>query len=160
MKSKFNEQKGELEMRATITSVLIVFVFMGTWLAGNPAAGADEPRDGVFIHITHGNDDPHRVLMALSMASIMCQDKDVLVYFDIKGIDVVLKDAEDLTYSHFASSKEQLAALPKKGVIIMACPGCLKAAGKKKEDLAAGIEIADKNRFFSFTKGRILTLDY
>jgi hypothetical protein len=26
-------------------------------------------------------------------------------------------------------------------------------------DLAPGIQIADKDRFFSFTKGRILTLD-
>ncbi|TVS10562.1 MAG: hypothetical protein EA424_25190 [Planctomycetaceae bacterium] len=40
------------------------------------------------------------------------------------------------------------------------CPGCLKAAGKTAADLAPGVEIADKDRFFSFTKGRILTLDY
>jgi hypothetical protein len=42
----------------------------------------------------------------------------------------------------------------------MACPGCLKAAGKSPADLAPGILVADKARFFSFTKGRILTLDY
>ena len=124
------------------------------------AAVAEQPRDGVFIHVSHGGDNPHRVLMALSMASIMSEDRDVLVYFDIKGIDVVLKDSEDLTYSHFASSKSQLAALPKKGVILMACPGCLKAADKTAADLAPGVQIADKDRFFSFTKGRILTLDY
>ena len=121
---------------------------------------ADEPRDGVFIHVTHAADDPHRVLMALSMAAIMCEDHDVLVYFDIKGVEVVMKDATDLTYSHFPSSRTQLAALSKKGVTLMACPGCLKAAGKKPEDLAAGIQVADKKTFFSFTKGRILTLDY
>ena len=100
------------------------------------AVGASEGRDGVFIHVTHGKDDPHRVLMALSMASIMAEDHDVLVYFDIKGVEVVLKGADDLTYSHFPSSKRQLAALPKKGVILMACPGCLKAAGKTPDDLA------------------------
>ncbi len=98
--------------------------------------------------------------MAMSMASIMSEDRDVLVYFDIKGIDVVLQDSDDLNYSHFPSSKTQLAALPKKGVILMACPGCLKAAGKTAADLAPGVEIADKDRSFSFTKGRILTLDY
>jgi hypothetical protein len=42
----------------------------------------------------------------------------------------------------------------------MACPGCLKAAGKSPADLAPGILVADKARFFSFTKGRILALDY
>ncbi len=34
------------------------------------------------------------------------------------------------------------------------------AAEKTKEDLAQGIQLADKKKFFSFTKGRILTLDY
>ena len=43
---------------------------------------------------------------------------------------------------------------------LMVCPGCLKAAGKSREDVADGIQIADKKAFFSFTKGRILTLDY
>jgi predicted peroxiredoxin len=124
------------------------------------AVAAEEVRDGVFIHISHGTDDPHRVLMALSMASIMCDDHDVLVYFDIRGIEVVLKGADDLTYAHFPSSKKQLAALSKQGVTLMACPGCLKTAGKTADDLAAGIEIANKKAFFSFTKGRILTLDY
>jgi len=42
----------------------------------------------------------------------------------------------------------------------MACPGCLKVAGKTKKDLAEGVQVADKSVFFSFTKGRILTLDY
>lgn len=98
--------------------------------------------------------------MALSMAGIVCEDHDVLVYFDIKGTEVVLKDAADLTYSHFPSSRKQLDASSKKGVTLMACPGCLKATGKKPEDLAAGIKVADKKTIFSFNKGRILTLDY
>ncbi len=91
-------------------------------------------KDGVFIHIGHGSDDVHRVLMALQMAAILSEDKDVLVYFDIKGIEVVLKDAEDLTYSHFPSSKTQIQKLLSRNVPIMACPGCLKAAGKGPSD--------------------------
>ena len=98
--------------------------------------------------------------MALQMANTMSGDRDVLVYFDINGIEVILKDADDLKYSHFPSAKQQLSALMEKGVILMACPGCLKAAGKTTKDLAPGIQIADKDRFFSFTEGRILTLDY
>ena len=119
-----------------------------------------ETRNGVFIHVSHGVENPHRVLMALSMANIMSEDHDVLVYFDIKGIEVVLKDAAELTYSHFDSSKAQLTALSQKGVILMACPGCLKAHDKTAEDLAAGVKVADKKVFFSFTKGKILTIDY
>jgi predicted peroxiredoxin len=123
-------------------------------------AEAQGARDGVFLHISHGVDDPHRVLMALSMAAIMAESRDVLVYFDIKGIEVVLGDAPDLTYSHFPSSKTQLEKLIGMGIGVYACPGCLKAAGKTEQDLMPGVKVADKDAFFAFTKGRILTLDY
>jgi len=45
-------------------------------------------------------------------------------------------------------------------VPVRACPSCLKAAGKTPGDLLPGIKTADRDEFFSFTKGRILTLDY
>jgi predicted peroxiredoxin len=98
--------------------------------------------------------------MALKMAEIMAPDRDVLVYLDIHGIEVVLADAPDITFSHFPSSHTQIAHLLEMGVPIYACPGCLKAAGKGPEDLAEGILVAEKDAFFDFTKGRILTLDY
>jgi hypothetical protein len=90
-------------MRSACVWLLIGLVSLAISVGNVHSAEAAEPRDGVFIHVSHGKDDPHRVLMALSMASIMCEDRDVLIYFDIKGIDVVLKDAEDLRYSHFPS---------------------------------------------------------
>lgn len=121
---------------------------------------SEPAKDGVFIHISNGTNDPHRVLMALNMAAIMAEDKDVLVYFDIKGVEVVLDDAIDLEFSHFPSSKTQLNNLIEKGVHLYVCPGCLKAAGKTKEDVMEGVKIAEKDAFFNFTSGRILTLDY
>ena len=90
----------------------------------------------------------------------MAADKDVLVYFDISGIDVVLSDAADISYTEFESSRPQIATLLELGVPLYACPGCLKAAGKTAEDLADGIQVANKDAFFDFTDGRILTLDY
>ena len=130
-------------------------------LALTPLLRAEtETRDGVFIHISQGTNEPHRVLMALRMAEIMSEDKDVLVYFDIKGIEVVLKDAPNVQFKEFPSAQTQLKKLAERKVTVMACPGCLKAAGKTAADLAPGIQVADKKAFFSFTKGRILTLDY
>ena len=117
-------------------------------------------RDGVFIHIMEGAENPHAVLMALKMASLMSADRDVLVYFDLKGVGVTLKDTPEISYPTFESSRMQLAALMAKGVPIYVCPGCLKAAGKQHEDVMPGLKIAEKDAFFSFTKGRILTLDY
>jgi predicted peroxiredoxin len=116
--------------------------------------------DGVFIHISHSYDDPHRVVMPLNMARMMAMDKNVLVYLDIKGIEVVLKGAKDITYPTFPSAQESLKALLGQGVTVFACPGCMKAAGKTAEDLMPGIKMAEKEAFFNFTKGRILTLDY
>lgn len=140
---------------------LSTLLFVGlAWFGVACQGGAEAPRDGVFLHISHGADDPHRLLMALNMASIMADDKDVLVYFDIKGVEAVLQDAEEVTFSHFPSSKASLKTLMDKNAVLMACPGCLKAAGKSKDDLLDGVRVADKQTFFTFTKGRIVTLDY
>jgi len=115
-------------------------------------------KDGMFIHVT--SSDPHRVLMAMQMAAIVSEDHDVVMYFDIEGVKVLINDATDLEYAHFLSSYTQIQSLIEKGIIIMACPGCLKAAGYTPADLMEGIKVADKETFFNFTKGRIITLDY
>lgn len=120
----------------------------------------EKPKDGVFIHISSGPDDSHSVLMPLKMAELMIADKDVLIYFDIKGVYAVLNDSVDICHDGFTSSKEQLKILIEKGVTVMVCPTCLKVAGKTPADLMPGVQIANKEKFFSFTEGRILTLDY
>jgi predicted peroxiredoxin len=147
-------------MKLMRLATLICAAALGLALASFTSEKNTASKDGVFIHLSQGQNDPHRVLMALNMATLMSDSHPVLVYFDIKGIEVVLKDAKDLTYAHFPSFKSQLATLREKGVLMMACPGCLKAAGKSTDDLAPGIQIADKAKFFSFAAGRILTLDY
>ena len=150
-------------MKNFLTSVLILIVslaFMIHAQHNERKAMQEEVKDGVFIHISHGSDDPHRMLMGLTMAERMSEDKDVILYIDITGVDVVLKNSLDLTLEPFASSKTIIQNLLKKGITIMACPTCLMAAGKSPEDLAEGISVADKDKFFNFTKGRILTIDY
>jgi predicted peroxiredoxin len=142
------------------TRIAVILASLAIVFGGGMAGSAAEHEDGVFIHVSRGANHPHRLLMALNMAVIMSEEHDVLVYFDIDGIDAVLEDSKDVSYSHFPTSKTQLQELKKRGVTLMACPGCLKAAGKTPDDLADGVEVADKATFFSFTKGRILTLDY
>ncbi len=147
-------------MKAMKLQMLLLAMISFAAFAAPRADADDTPRDGVFIHISHGAEAPHRLLMALNMAALMAEDHDVLVYFDIKAVDVLLKDAADVSFSHFPSSKAQIKALLEEKATLMACPGCLKARGKTKDDLAEGIQIANKRKFFSFTKGRIITLDY
>jgi len=141
---------------------LIALYFFGLALA-SPAMSGDVAghRDGVFIHITHGTDDPHRLLMALKMATLMAEgQKDVLVYFDIDAVKVLAADAPDISHPTFPSAHEQLHHLGEAGVRVRACPACLKAAGIDPKDLLKGVAIANGEEFFSFTRGRILTLDY
>lgn len=120
----------------------------------------EKPRDGVFIHITHDHSNPHRVLMPLSMAAMTANDKDVLIYLDIDAPKLVTRDAEDIEYAHFTPLKSSLQKLIEMNVGIYACPGCMKALGIDPEDLIEGVDVAEKQKFFSFTEGRILTLDY
>jgi predicted peroxiredoxin len=124
------------------------------------AAAATPARDGVFIHITAGYDDPHRALMPLKMATIMATDKDVLVYLDIHAVELVKKDAKDLSFAEFESARTYIKKLIELNVGVYACPTCMKVAGMEPGDLMDGVQVAQKDKFFSFTKGRILALDY
>jgi len=130
-------------------------------LQEKPTTANVEPiRDGVFIHITENYNDPHRVLMPLKMANMMAMDKDVIVYMDIHAVEMLVKGAKDLTYADFESFQTYIKLLLDKKVGVYACPTCLKIAGFKPEDLMEGVQVAQKDKFFNFTKGRIITLDY
>jgi predicted peroxiredoxin len=117
-------------------------------------------RDGVFLHISHGTDDPHRLLMGLTMASRMAEDKDVLVYMDIEAVKVLTVDAPPIAMEPFGSHKDIVQGLLDAGVTVMACPSCMQVAGLSMEQMMPGIQQADKEAFFGFTQGRILSLDY
>lgn len=118
------------------------------------------PRDGMFIHITESYKDPHRVLMPMKMAVIMAQDHDVIVYLDIHAVELLVKGAKDMTFADFDSFQTYLKELIDKKVGVYACPTCLKIAGFNPEDLMPGVQIAQKDKFFNFTKGKIIALDY
>jgi predicted peroxiredoxin len=124
------------------------------------SASACCAKDGVFIHISSGYDNPHKALMPLKMAMMMAKDKDVILYLDIEAVKMVLKDSRDMKFAEFPPLKELLQHLIDAKITIMACPTCLQVAGKTGDDLMPGVIVADKEKFFNFTTGRILTLDY
>jgi len=124
------------------------------------AVKTEDVRDGIFIHLSRGTEDPHRVLMAFKMAEVMSSDKDVLMYLDIEAVHLVVKGAPDVSKEGFPSSLEQIKKLTETGVIIQACPSCLKVAGFSEGDLMEGVVLANKEKFFNFTQGKILTIDY
>ena len=125
------------------------------------AAPETEPKtDGVFLHISKGSGDTHDVLMALMLADKFSTSNDVLVFFDKEGIEMVTGEAPNLQMDPFDSSDDIFKRLVDLEVTILACPACMQASGVAEEDLRPGVRIAEKEQFFDFTEGRILTLDY
>lgn len=148
-------------MKNLISSLFVLTIFLfNTQFAQEKNVKSDTPRDGVFIHITESYNDPHRLLMPLKMATMMAEDKDVLIYMDIDAVKILVKGAIDITHKDFESALTYIQKLSSMGVGIHACPTCLKVAGYSADDLMEGILVANKDRFFDFTKGRIITLDY
>lgn len=118
-------------------------------------------RDGVFVHLTHGAENPHRLLMGLQMAVTMAEGgQDVLVYCDIEAVKALTTTAKPVTFKPFKSSHELLNRLKELNVTVLACPTCMKAAHIEPAALRPGVSVAQKDRLFAFTKGRILSLDY
>ncbi|HUV12529.1 MAG TPA: DsrE family protein [Acidobacteriota bacterium] len=142
--------------------LISALVLLGFTVGGYALVASTEPtpRDGVFIHISHGPEHAHRVLMGLRMATVMAEDKDVLVYFDISGVNAVLKESEDIEHTVFESSQTQIKNLIAKGVTVFVCPSCLKASKKSSADVMDGVKSAERETFLSFTQGRILSIDY
>ena len=98
--------------------------------------------------------------MPLKMAVMMADDKDVLVYMDIHAVELLVTGAKDLNFADFESFQTYIKQLAEKNVNVYACPTCLKIAGINPEELMDGVQLAQKEKFFDFTKGRIITLDY
>ena len=125
-----------------------------------PEQTTKTPTDGAFIHISKGSADTHDVLMALMLADKFSTSNDVLVFFDKDGIEMVTRDAPNLEMEPFDASDEIFKRLVELDVTILACPACMKVAGMEEGDLREGVQMAEKEQFFDFTEGRILTLDY
>jgi predicted peroxiredoxin len=98
--------------------------------------------------------------MPLKMATMMATDKDVIVYMDIHAVELLVKGAKDLNFADFESAQFYFKQLADLKIGVYACPSCLKAAGFTPEDLMDGVQVAQKDKFFNFTEGRIITLDY
>jgi len=94
------------------------------------------------------------------LADKFSTSNDVLVFFDKEGIEMVVKDAPNLEMDPFDSSDDIFMRLVEEGATILACPACMKVSGYEESDLRKGVKMAEKEQFFDFTKGRILTLDY
>ncbi len=117
-------------------------------------------KDGYFIHISSGYNAPAKALMGLSFANKVMDEYDVVVFFDLEAVKLLERDAADIQLDNFESLKVLMTFIYDMGVDMMACPMCLKRAGIDENNLADGVKPAEKDKFFGFTKGRIISLNY
>lgn len=144
----------------SVRVAVVSLLSLAFWSCGQPQEGVPA-RDGVFVHISHGAEDAHRFLMGLRMAVTMAEGgQDVLVYCDIGAVKVLVAGAPAVTQEVFPSSDEMLGRLRELNVKVLACPTCMKVAKIEESQLRPGVSAAQRDLFFSFTKGRILSLDY
>jgi predicted peroxiredoxin len=137
----------------------MLLVTAGPGLSADEMAAA-ETRDGLFIHLSSGPDQPSRVAMALTLANTFAPDRPVLLYADVEAVRLFLEDAVLPAPKGYDAGATLLNQLLDAGVRIQVCPTCLKARGFSADDLKSGIVLADKAAFFSFTEGRILSVGY
>jgi predicted peroxiredoxin len=150
-------------MKKLFALLLVPFLLSACIRVSTESETAPDPEpktDGVFLHISKGSDDTHAVLMALMLADKFSTTNDVLVFFDKDGIELVTKEAPNLEMEAFDNSDDIFKRLVDLDVTILACPACMKVSGVAEEDLREGVRMAEKEKFFDFTEGRILTLDY
>ncbi|MCU0344575.1 MAG: DsrE family protein [Ignavibacterium sp.] len=146
--------------RTKIYLVVILSLFLLIPIVNAQETVQQQEKEGIFLHISTSYDNPHRLLMPLKMATLMAPEKAVLIYMDIEAVKILVKNSKDITHPEFESAHSYIKKLIEMGVEIYACPTCLKVAGYKTEELMDGIKPANKDRFFNFTKGRILSLSY
>ena len=150
-----------MKLRTSLMTVAVVLaIALFSMVASAEDVATSDTKDGMLIHIKSGTDNPHSVLMGLSLALKMAEDTDVLVFFSVKGVYHVLKSSKDLEYGTFEKSGVLIKDLLENGAKLFACPMCLKAEGFTEEELKDGIGVMTKDQFFGFTNGRIVTLDF
>ncbi|MCK7518386.1 MAG: hypothetical protein MZV64_12030 [Ignavibacteriales bacterium] len=84
---------------------------------------------------------------------MMAKDKDVPGLPGHSCCRIIGKGCKDLKYADFESFQTYIRQLADQKVGIYACPTCLKIAGFKPEDLMDGVQVAQKDKFFNFTRG-------
>ncbi|MGF1484339.1 MAG: peroxiredoxin [Opitutales bacterium] len=158
--------KSAASLVALLLLVMGCFLLIASMRDGLPALATDatpaeQPR-GVFIHVSSGSDNPQRALMALQMGERLIENRErpVLLYFDIKGVELMIADGPEFSMKPFDSVAAYRERLIKGGALLQVSPESLAAAGFNKADLVPGVEVADPSTFFTFSDGDVLSFAY
>ena len=118
--------------------------------------------DKVVIGLTHGLDDPERVLIGYLMGvEALRKGKQVLMWLTKDGVHVATPGFADKVEVPGAPlvtdlHKEYVAS----GGRFYACPVCVKTRGLENSEWVEGAEVKGAPSLFEFTEGGALTFNY
>ncbi len=135
--------------RVAVVLILIVAVAAG-FAVVTAAPDKAKAKSPLVINMTAGKEDLHSFWMGLQLASHALSDgREATVYMNVNAPFLASKKApEDLKCGDLPTPRAQIATLIEKGAKIIVCPGCMKVAGLKKDDLLPGLELGSKEALF------------
>lgn len=113
-------------------SMLVVLAL----LIGGTTAVVAGNTDPLFVNLT--SDDTHRAAMALAFGKAQLERGHPLtIFLNDKGVVIAAK-AQAAKYTE---QQKTLAELMKAGVMVIACPICMKHYGIQEADLLPGVKV-------------------
>ncbi len=110
--------------------------------------GASKPC--LVLNLTSGKEDLHSVTMALQLAHHALDDgRAAVLFLNVRGAELARKDLSPaLKLGSNPPVGEMLAKLIERGGTVIACPACMEVMGVKSDDLATGVQMANRSLLF------------
>jgi uncharacterized protein len=118
--------------------------------------------DKVVVGLTHGLDDPERVLLAYLMGvEAVRKDKQVVMWLTQDAVNVVTPGFADKVEVPDAPLVADLhAEYVERGGRFQACPVCMRSRGLTGTDMVPNAEVNGASVLYEFTEGGALTFNY
>jgi uncharacterized protein len=118
--------------------------------------------DKVVVGLTHGLDDPERVLLAYLMGvEAVRKDKQVVMWLTQDAVHVVTPGfAEQVKVPDAPAVADLHAEYIDKGGRFQACPVCVRSRGLTDAPMVANAEVNGAAALYEFTEGGALTFNY
>ena len=118
--------------------------------------------DKVVVGLTHGLDDPERVLLAYLMGvEALRKNKQVVMWLTQDGVNVVSPGfAEQVEVPDAPAVADLHAEFIERGGRFQACPVCVRSRGLADTPMVDNAEVNGAAALYEFTEGGALTFNY
>lgn len=140
--------------------IAIIAMVLSASVFNDLVAQTAQNKNGFLVHLSSG-DSQFKIIKALQIAENMNKNGNaVLLYFDTDATYLTLEETEDFIFLE-QSYKTLLDRLITSEVDVRVCKGNLmKGLGKTEKDLISGVKLGEPDMFFTFTEGKVISLDY